>query len=333
MAFDADVLVDRRRLRRKLSFWRVFAFIALAGALIAALAFFGGFNQFERSSSHIARFSISGVIYDSRPQLETLAEIAKNENVKGVIVAINSPGGSTAGGEALYNALRELAEKKPVVAQIGTVGASAGYMVALASDHIVARRNTITGSIGVLFQYGNAAKLMDTIGVSMDAVKSSPLKAEPTFYEAATPAARAMLADLVNDTYDWFVGLVAERRKLDTAKARQLSNGRIFTGHQAQKDGLVDALGGEETAVAWLEKEKKLEKDLPIVDWRPQTQQKGLPLAQAVSGFFSQVVKYVISDGLNQQSGLISQGLALDGLVSVWHASGGIPENNSGGRE
>ncbi len=333
MALDADVLVDRRRLRRKLTFWRVFAFIALAGALIAALAFFGGLNQFERSSAHIARFSVNGVIYDRRAQLETLAKISKNDNVKGVIVAINSPGGSTAGGEALYNALREVADKKPVVAQIGTVGASAGYMVALASDHIVARRNTITGSIGVLFQYGNAEKLMDTIGVSMDAVKSSPLKSEPNFYEAATPAARAMLSDLVKDTYDWFVELVAERRKFDVAKARRLSDGRILTGHQAQKDGLVDALGGEETAIAWLEKEKNVEKDLPIVDWRPQSQEKGLSLAQAIGGFFSQVVKYVISDGMNQQSGLISQGLALDGLVSVWHAPNGIPENNKGGRE
>ncbi|WP_306142465.1 signal peptide peptidase SppA [Roseibium sp. MMSF_3412] len=321
MAVDVDALVDRRRLRRKVTFWRAATFIVIAGALIGGLAYVSGVSGLSKRSAHIARIPIEGVIVENRKTLKMIEKIGKADAVKGVVISINSPGGSTTGGEALYQALRELAEKKPVVAEIRTIGTSAGYMVALSSDHIVARYNTITGSIGVLFQFGNFEKLLDTVGVEMEAVKSAPLKAEPDFYSATTPQARAMLQTLVNDSYTWFVGLVAERRQLEEATAKDLANGRILTGHSALENKLVDAIGGEDKAVEWLETEKGVSKDLPILTWTTNENLEELPFSSRISREFGKGIGSAILNPLNDAKGLIPRGLTLDGLVSVWQAS------------
>ncbi|MCX2724365.1 signal peptide peptidase SppA [Roseibium salinum] len=244
-----------------------------------------------------------------------------------MVVSINSPGGSTTGGEALYGALRELSEKKPVVAEIRTLGTSAGYMVALASDHIVARYNTITGSIGVLFQFGNVQKLLETVGVEMNAVKSAPLKAEPDFYSETTPEVRAMLETLVNDSYEWFVSLVVERRALEPARARELSDGRILIGQRALDAKLVDAIGGEDEAIAWLESEKGVAKDLPVVTWRISEGLDELPFSSRISREFGKGIGLAILDPIDEAKGLIPRGLTLDGLVSVWQASDAAANN------
>lgn len=321
MAVDVDALVDRRRLRRKVTFWRAATFIVIAGALVAGLGYVSGVSGLSKRSAHIARIPIEGVIVENRKTLKMIEKIGKADAVKGVVISINSPGGSTTGGEALYQALRELAEKKPVVAEIRTIGTSAGYMVALASDHIVARYNTITGSIGVLFQFGNFEKLLDTVGVEMEAVKSAPLKAEPDFYSATTPQARAMLQSLVNDSYTWFVGLVAERRQMEEATAKDLANGRILTGHSALENKLVDAIGGEDKAVEWLETEKGVSKDLPVLTWTTNENLEELPFSSRISREFGKGIGSAILNPLNDAKGLIPRGLTLDGLVSVWQAS------------
>lgn len=321
MSVDVDALVDRRRLRLKVTFWRVATFVVIAVALISGLVYVSGISGLSKRSAHIARIPIEGVIIEDRKTLKMIERIAKAEAVKGVVISINSPGGSTTGGEALYQALRELSEKKPVVAEIRTVGTSAGYMVALASDHIVARYNTITGSIGVLFQFGNIQKLMETVGVEMEAVKSAPLKAEPDFYSPTTPEARAMLQSLVKDSYDWFVGLVAERRDLSPAKARELADGRILTGHTAVEEKLVDAIGGEDKAISWLVDEKGVAKDLPVVTWKANENLEELPFSSRISREFGKGIGSALLNPINDAKGLIPRGLTLDGLVSVWQAS------------
>ncbi|WP_299809330.1 signal peptide peptidase SppA [uncultured Roseibium sp.] len=321
MSVDIDALVDRRRLRRKVTFWRVATFIVIAAVLVGGLLYVSGVAEFSKRKAHIARIAVEGVIIEDRKTLKMIEKIGKSEAVKGVVVSINSPGGSTTGGEALYQALRELAEKKPVVAEIRTIGTSAGYMVAIAADHIVARYNTITGSIGVLFQFGNVQKLLETVGIEMDAVKSAPLKAEPDFYSPATPEARAMLETLVMDSYDWFVGLVAERRKLAPAKARDLANGRILTGHEALGEKLIDAIGGEDKAIAWLETEKGVAEDLPVVTWTTRENLEELPFSSRVSREFGKGIGSALLNPINDAKGLIPRGLTLDGLVSVWQAS------------
>ena len=150
MAMRADDLIDRRRLRRKLTFWRVAALAIAAIGLASAAAWmlredFGGTGV-----DHIAKIRIEGTITEDEDLLERLAKVRESDAVKGVILAIDSPGGTTAGGEAIFDEVRKLAAEKPVVAQVGTLAASAGYMIASASDHIVARQSSIVGSIGVL---------------------------------------------------------------------------------------------------------------------------------------------------------------------------------------
>ncbi|MEP3046865.1 MAG: signal peptide peptidase SppA [Roseibium sp.] len=320
MAMDVDALVDRRRLRRKVTFWRVATFLVIAIALISSLVYVSGVAKLSKRSAHIARIPVEGVITENRKTLKMIEKIGESDAVKGVVVSINSPGGSTTGGETLYQALRKLSEKKPLVAEIRTIGTSAGYMVALSSDHIVTRYNTITGSIGVLFQFGNIEKLLETVGVKMEAVKSAPLKAEPDFYSETSPAARAMLKSLVTDSYDWFVSLVAERRGLSDSKARELADGSIYSGHRAATEKLVDAVGGEATAIEWLETEKSVAKGLPVVTWTTEENFDDLPFSSRVSREFGKGVASSLIEPLNEAKGLISRNLTLDGLVSVWQA-------------
>ena len=216
MSLTADQIVDRRSLRRRLSFWRVVAFVAIALGIVAAIVLSAGRDGLAGLvTPQIARVSISGFITDDRDQIELLDRIGKADAVKGVIVAIDSTGGATAGGEALYEALLRLSAKKPTVATMGTVGASAAYMAAIATNHVIARRTTITGSIGVIFQYPEVSQLLDKVGVGIEEVKSSPLKAEPSPFRPATPEALAVIGSIVRDTYDWFVDIVAERRGLE----------------------------------------------------------------------------------------------------------------------
>ncbi|GAA0780701.1 signal peptide peptidase SppA [Roseibium denhamense] len=320
MSVDVEGLLDRRRLRRKVTFWRILTFVVVAAGLIGALIYVAGAPGLSKRSAHIARIPIEGMILDNRKTLRMIERMGKSTAVKGVIISINSPGGSTTGGEGLYQALRELSEKKPVVAEIRTIGTSAGYMIALAADHIVARYNTITGSIGVLFQFGNIQQLLDTVGVKMEAIKSAPLKAEPDFYSQTTPEARAMLQTLVSDSYDWFVALVAERRQLEPAKAKELADGRILTGHRAQEEKLVDAIGGEDAAIKWLVEEKGVTKDLPVVTWTVNENIDDLPFAARVSREFGKGIGTALLGPMNDAKGLIPRGLTLDGLVSVWQA-------------
>jgi len=314
-------------MRRKLSFWRGAVLVLAAIAVIAGVVYATGIAGLSKRSAHIARLSVDGVILENREMLKLIDKISKANAVKGVILSINSPGGSTTGGEALYGALRKLADKKPLVAEIRTVGASAGYMIALSADHIVARYNSITGSIGVLFQFGNISKLMETLGVQMDAVKSAPLKAEPDFYSPVSPEARAMLRTLVMDSYDWFVNLVAERRGLSVEEARSRADGKIYSGHNALGLKLIDAIGGEDAAIAWLETERSVAKDLPVINWSLDEDKDGLPLASSMSRSLGEGFAKGVADSLGTAKGLIPRGLTLDGLVSVWQAPEAAGEN------
>jgi protease IV len=277
MSMNPDQIIDRRRLRRKLTFWRVSAFIFLIGLIVAFAAAAGVFERFgERGSDHIARVAIKGAITNERNMIELFDELGKKSRVKAVLLDISSPGGTTVGGETLFNAIRELAGKKPVVTSVGTLAASAGYMIACASDHIVAHRSSLLGSIGVLIQYGDAAELLEKIGVNVDAVKSSPLKAAPSPFEPASEEARQMLARVVDDTYEWFVSLVADRRSLDQTRVRQLADGSIFTGAQSLENGLIDQIGDEETARKWLVENRSIDENLKIVEWKPKAEDDGL---------------------------------------------------------
>ena len=293
--------------RRSRRLWRVLFFLVLALAVLAAA---GRFAMQSGPIDRIARVSINGVIATDPGRLKILEDLVADDHVKAVIVAINSPGGTTAGGEELFEALSALRAKKPVVAVISELGASAAYMAAIAADHIIARRLSIVGSIGVLFQHVNAGKLLDSIGVDFDKVQTGPLKAEPDINDPLVGEVRASLQSLVDDSFQWFVDIVAERRGLPRPETLALSDGRILTGRQALTDKLIDAIGGESEAIAWLESDKAIGKDLPVAD--------AFPLAS--EGWFG--LSRWLGQGARQALGLDAAGaMSLDGLVSLWQAA------------
>ena len=314
MADRADDIIDRRRLRRKLMFWRAMALVVV----VLAVAAFSSWAMRDRLSgaggTHIAKVKIEGTIVEDEELLKRLERIGEADSVKGVILSIDSPGGTTVGGEAIYEAVRKLAEQKPVVAQVGTLAASAGYMIASATDHIVARQSSIVGSIGVLVQFPDVSELMAKIGVKLEGVKSSPLKAEPSPFTPTTEEERAMIRALVMDSYEWFVGLVQDRRPLDRAEVLALADGSIFTGRQALDSKLVDSLGGEEEAVRWLGT-RGVDGELEVVEWKPRNQGGWWGVgSQATIASLLGLDRLV--DALFARAGL--EPLFLDGLVSVW---------------
>jgi protease-4 len=322
---DADVIIDRRRLRRRASFWRAVAFLVFAVAVIAIVAATTGLGLDGKvRREQVARIAVDGFI-DTRPKAAKLiTEAADAKAVKAIMVRIDSPGGAAVGGEALYRAIREAAKEKPVVAVIDGLGASAAYMTAIAADHIVARESAITGSIGVIFQFPHFEELMDKIGVKYSEVKSAPLKAEPSLFEEPSPEALAMIQSVVDDTFDWFVGLVAERRNLDEFQARLLADGRIVTGRQALEAKLIDTIGGEPEARAWLASQKDISEDIPAVDW----QDSELPFASFASESAVRIARLLGVDPgfVPAAKALLPKRLLVDGLLMVWQAP--VPVRN-----
>ncbi|WP_296744279.1 signal peptide peptidase SppA [Mesorhizobium sp.] len=317
MAMRADDLIDRRRLRRKLTFWRVAVFLVLAAAVIGFSSWIYNGDFTGQAVDHIAKVRIEGTITEDEGLIKRLETIRKSPQVKGVILSIDSPGGTTVGGESIYEEVRKVAGDKPVVAEVGTLAASAGYMIASAADHIVARKTSIVGSIGVLIQYPDVSGLMDKLGIKLEEVKSSPLKASPSPFKPTNDDERAMVRKLILDSYDWFVGIVAERRKMTHEQALALADGSIFTGRQGLANGLVDAVGGETEAIDWLAT-KGVDGKLKVIEWK-DTEGRGGFL------FSKTMVKGVTGAlGLPDAGGdviheLGADRLFLDGLVSVWH--------------
>ncbi|MDB5592911.1 signal peptide peptidase SppA [Enterovirga sp.] len=270
MIADAEMIADRRRLRRKLTLWRVLAFgallVAVGTAGLVATRHSGAFT----SGQQIARISVSGLIAGDQRMSELLRRVGETGSVAGVVVSISSPGGTTTGSEELFRGIRALAARKPTVAFVDGTAASGAYITALGADRIVARETSLIGSIGVLFQYPDLSKLLATVGVAVEEVKSSPLKAEPSPFRPASPEARAALQSVVDDTYSWFRDLVRTRRNMSEAEARLVSDGRVFSARQALPLKLVDQLGSEQDAIEWLERERQVPRGLPVTDWKPR---------------------------------------------------------------
>jgi protease IV len=317
MSLSSDYMVDRRRLRRKLGFWRIGAVVAALVAAIVAMGRYSGMDTFEKATPHIARLSIDGMITGDNDTLDLIKKISESK-ASALILSIDSPGGTTTGAEKLYLALRKVAEKKPVVAVVGTLAASGGYIAALGADEIVVRGNSLIGSIGVLFQFPNVSKALDTLGVKVEEIKSSPLKASPNGFEPTSEAAKAAIAALVSDSYAWFKDLVKQRRRLDDAELAKVSDGRVFTGRQGIPLKLADAIGGEAEAIQWLETQKSVAKKLPVRDWKkkPSLERTGL-LGLASAG--SRVLGFEALATLFDQAD--THYPRLDGLLAIWQGS------------
>ncbi len=299
MSLDADYVVERRRLKRRLTFWRVLGVVALVAAVVAAAGRF----DLRRQQDHVAQIAIGGLILDDPARDEAMKEVANDDKVKALLVKIDSPGGTYVGGEALYESLRQVGEKKPVVAIMGTTATSAGYMSALGSDHLVARSSTLTGSIGVILQTADVTGLLDKIGIKSVVVKSGPLKAQPNPLEKFLPAARKATEAIIADYFDMFVTLVAERRSLSREQVLKLADGRIFSGRQAKKAGLVDALGAEPEARKWLSETHKIADSLPVKEVKVKHEDE--PWRDLFDSMIGKV--------------MFSERLSLDGVIALWH--------------
>ncbi len=303
MTHDTDMLVERRRHKRGLALWRALAIAALVTVVLVGVARIDGLV----ARDPVARLAVDGIIFADRAVIEALADVADDSRAKALIVSIDSPGGTFVGGETIYHALRGVAEKKPVVAVMGGVATSAGYMTALAADRIFAHEGTITGSIGVMVQTTDLTGLLDKLGVSAEAIKSSPLKATPSPFEPLTEQARAATQSIIDDMHALFTAMVAERRGFADERARALADGRVYSGRQALDLALIDAIGGEATAREWLAEEREIPESLPTRDLEIDRPDAGwLPSVASLTGNI-----------------LFSERLMLDGLISVWHPGQG----------
>jgi protease-4 len=323
MSLDADLIVDRRRMRRKLTFWRVVTVvIAIVAVVGAGVAFTNRSAITGGPGGAIARINIEGLIRGDRQRTEALKRLA-DSSAKAVIVHINSPGGTVAGSEELYDALVKVGAKKPMVVVVDGLCASGGYIAAMASDHILAQQSAIVGSIGVLFQYPNFTELLKTVGVQVETIKSSPLKASPSGLEPTTPEARAAVDDLVKDSYAWFKGLVRDRRHMDDALLQKVSDGRVFTGRQAAELKLTDGLGDEQTAIDWLAKEKNIDAKTPVRDYPLAPRFSDLPfLHVAALSLLDAVGLNALAVRFREWGGVQAiERLNLDGLLALWHPS------------
>lgn len=321
MSFDADAIVDRRRMRRKLTFWRVAAALLVLIAVGVGAFMLVPTKGMKPGDSAIARIKIQGIIRGNQDRVEALERLAKS-NARAVIVHLDSPGGTTAGSEQLYDALRALQEKKPMVVVVDGVAASGAYIAALASEHIIAADTSLVGSIGVLFQYPNFTDVLKTIGIKVEEVKSSPLKAAPNGFEPTSPEARAAIQAIVLDSYGWFKDLVKDRRKLDDGQLNVVADGRVFTGRQAVPLKLVDAIGNEKTAVAWLEKEKNVPPNTAVRDFSLEPRFSELSFLHVAAWGFQQAGLSSWSQQIQQWAGSQAfERLNLDGLLALWHPS------------
>src|SRR5579872_6752837 len=243
MSLDADTIVDRRRMRRKLTFWRVSAVIIAVLAVVGAgVALAPRTSLMGEGGGYIARIKIQGLIRGNQERTEALEKLAKS-HAKAVIVHIDSPGGTTAGSQQLFDSLRALQAKKPMVVVVDGLAASGAYIAAMSADHIIAEDTSLVGSIGVLFQFPNFTEILKTVGIKMEEIKSTPLKAAPNGFEPTSPEARAAIEAIVKDSYAWFQGLVKDRRHMDDAELARVVDGRVFTGRQAVGLKLIDSLG------------------------------------------------------------------------------------------
>jgi protease-4 len=325
MSLDADLIVDRRRMRRKLTFWRVVAVLILIAAVVAVAASIGRGDVLTAGGDYIARVKITGLIRNDQDRVDSLQKLAKS-SAKAVIVRIDSPGGTTAGSEQLHKALRGVAAAKPLVVVVDGLAASGGYIAAMSADHILAQDTSLVGSIGVLFQYPNVSELLKTIGVKVEEVKSSPLKAAPNGYEPTSPEARAAIEALVKDSYDWFRNMVRDRRHMDDATLQRVTDGRVFTGRQGLELKLIDEIGNEKTALAWLEKEKGVKSDTPVRDWQLRPRFGDLTMLHLATRIVLEAVGLSgVAERIDALGSLQAvERLNLDGLLALWHP----PANN-----
>ncbi|MDX1917054.1 MAG: signal peptide peptidase SppA [Rickettsiaceae bacterium] len=266
---NTELILDRIRLQKTNTTLKI--------AIIIVVLIIGGIIFAEQSDifrgskeDYIGILQIDNIIMDDAKFDKLLDDIEKSQSIKAIVLSINSPGGSSGASEKIYHRLKKMSSKTPIVSSMGTVAASGGYLVSLAGQRIFAMNMTITGSIGVLFQVTELVEAAEKLGIKFRSYKSSPLKAAPNPMEAPTPEVEKAAMDIINDSCEYFVSLVAENRKMTIDEAKKVSDGRIYTGRLALNNKLVDEIGTTEDAINWLKKEYTLDENIKVKLLKPK---------------------------------------------------------------
>lgn len=264
MSLEKELYDDYKQKVKRRSFWRGVFFSIL---IFVIFIFFFFILSSNFSKPHIAYFEIKGIIFDNKERENLLYDLANDDNVRAVILKVDSPGGTVVGAEVLYHSIREIAQKKPLAVVMGEVAASGGYIAAIASDFIIARENTLTGSIGVIGNYPNISELAKKIGISLDTIKSNEAKGGPSPFKSMTNEEINLEKVIINKSYEWFKNLVALRRNLTSDQLEKVVKGNLFTGNMALDLGLIDEIGGEEKAISYFESLDNSLIGLDIENW------------------------------------------------------------------
>ena len=243
-----DLLHRPFRKRHPIIFWGLILLLAVGIGLFGAALGSNGFTGGQR----MALISVSGPIMDVEPTLEWIRKVERDPSVAGVLLRVDSPGGGAAASQELYNALAALAGKKPVAVSMGSLAASGGLMVSMAGSRVFANASTVTGSIGVRMDIPQLQGLLGKIGVGQETITTAPFKDAGSYMRPLSPDQREYFKKVLDDMHQQFVDIVAQGRHMEHARAAALASGKIFTGREAVQLGLVDELGGQETALAWL---------------------------------------------------------------------------------
>jgi protease-4 len=214
---------------------------------------------------------VEGPILDSKNTIEELKDYMTNQSVKAIILRVDSPGGAVAPSQEIYEEVRKAAAKKKVVVSMGSVAASGGYYISAPASRIVANPGTLTGSIGVIMEIPNLEGLLNKVGVKTEVIKSGEHKDMASVFRGIGKEERAILQDVLDDVHEQFIDAVAEGRKMVPEKVRKIADGRVFTGRQAVKAGLVDELGNLEDAIKTAAKLAGISGEPGVIDKKEKT--------------------------------------------------------------
>lgn len=283
----------------KVFLW-VIGLILGAGVVLALLILGSGGHRgvydFSGSQPKVAIVNLTGTIVSSRAIVSKLQTLAENKSVKAIVLRVDSPGGGVAASQEIFEEVKSIRDTvKPIVVSMGSIAASGGYYVSCGATRIVANPGTITGSIGVIAMFPNYAKLMAKLGLQMNVIKSGKYKDSGSPFRMMTEADRKYFLGVVDNSYDQFLNVVAKQRKIPIDKLRKFANGRVFTGEQALKLGLVDTLGSLEDAISIAAKLGGIKGKPDVIEARkPRT------LADLIFGDFIQKFHFLEKDFIEQ---------------------------------
>lgn len=248
--------------------WRLVTFLFLIISVFCYFKMMGASQEtVKRKSDYIAEIKIEGIILEDDYRLDRLEELKNDKHAKAVILTIDSPGGSMVPGLELLDILTEIQKEKPLVIQMKTVAASAGFMISLAGEYVVANKATLTGSVGVLMPLVDATELAKKIGIKSAEITSGDLKSITSPINKRSAKAEKYLQATVNDLQDIFMQEVKLRRKVSKEVEQKMADGRVIIGQQALEYKLIDSLGGKSQLLGYLHSQKDISKKLKVKDF------------------------------------------------------------------